>query len=171
MAATDTVADHADLVELGAVLPLRSPLPGVLPTIREEDVRAGRVESTLINSSLLSLGVDVTSDFAVEGVSAVLGEVGLVDDWAAHGVLRAHRLVPTVLSAVLEAPGATTAVHIDGGVGNDLTIVVGRVAATVLLHGICDFVLALSLDGFEHVAEASCATVLNSASRDIRVVG
>ena len=58
MAATDTVADHADLVELGAVLPLRSPLPGVLPAVREGVSDAGAGEEWEKSVSMLVEAVE-----------------------------------------------------------------------------------------------------------------
>lgn len=85
MATIVTVADLTELVDLWAVLLLSSPLPGVLATVSEEDVGAGRVEATLINRGLL--GTRVLAHIEAEDVSAHLREVFLVDDRAAHWLL------------------------------------------------------------------------------------
>ena len=174
MTATVAVTDLADLVELRTVLPLGSPLPRILSTVGEEDIGAGSVEATLVNGCLLGLGVLILGDLAVEGIGAVLSEVVLVDDGAAHGVLFAHGLVPAVLRAVLEAPGASTAVDIDRRVSDRGSVVVDGVRsslATILRQSIGDVLFALSLEWLEHVAQSSAVSVLDGTSGNVSVVG
>ena len=142
---TVAVADLANLVEAWTVLPLSGPLPWILTTVSEEDVGTGSVKATLVDRRLLSLREDVASDLSIEDVSAVLGEIGLVDDWATHGVLCAHRLVPAVFCAVLEAPGAPTAVNIDCRACNNVSVIASWIVPTELDQGISDVLLALTL--------------------------
>ena len=172
--ATVAVADLADLVELRAVLPLGSPLPRILSTVGEEDISAGSVKATLVNRGLFGLGVLILGDLAIEGISAVLGEVVLVDDGAAHRVLFAHGLVPAVLRAVLEAPGASTAVDIDRRVSDRGSVVVDGVRsslATILRQSIGDVLFALSFEWLKHVAQSSAVSVLDGTGGNVSVVG
>ena len=146
MTATVTVADLANLVEAWSALPLSGPLPWILTTVGEEDVGTGSVKATLVNRRLLSLREDVACDLSIEDVGAVLSEIGLVDNWAAHGVHSAHRLIPAVFRAVLEAPGTSTAVDIDRCAGNNVSVIVSRVAITELDQSVGDVLLALALE-------------------------
>jgi len=164
-----TVADHADLVELGAVLPLRGPLPWVLTTVCEEDVRASSVESTLVDGRLVGLR-EVAHVQAVEDIGTHVGEVFLVNGGAAHGVLSAHRLEPAVLRAVLEGPGATRAHWVDLRARNDLPVVARGIAAVKLDESVSDVYLALTLQWLEHIAQVCALSVLDLAGHDVSIV-
>lgn len=125
MTAIVAIADHAHLVKLRAVLLLCGPLPRVFTAVGEEDVGAGGVKATLIDGCLVGLRVVGHVQLA-KGVRAELREVGLVNDGAAHGMLSAHCLEPTVLSAVLECPRATTAASVNLGASDFRSIIVYR---------------------------------------------
>jgi len=106
-----TVADLAELVDPGTILALGCPLPWILATVSEKDVRSRRVKASLINSCLSNLWI--FAHVKTKDVGAVLRKIFLVNNGAAHRLFLGHRLEPAVFCAVLERPGTSTAVHID----------------------------------------------------------
>ena len=146
--ASVTVAGMTELVDLGAIHSLGSPLPRVFTAIGEEDIGCCDIIGTLINLSLFYLGEDRHVE-VVEDVRTVLFEVVNVESITAHGMIGAHSLEPAVLSAILEGPRASTAVDIDCSALYDILIIVDWAIArlvTVKNDGIGNTCIILTIE-------------------------
>ena len=116
---TVAVRCHGSLVELRSVLSLSGPLPWILNSVCEEDVRSLDVCTTLIKQSVLSLWQNREVELREHFLAAV-SPVLLVHHLGAHCVLVTNSLEESEFSAVLVRPLADPALRVDVGALGEL---------------------------------------------------
>ena len=167
-------ANSADNVVFGFAFLYGGPLPRILSTIGEENVRSGGILATLTVCSLgefrkISHIHQVTKD-----IRAVLAEVVLVNHWTAHRVNVAHSLEPAELGAVLERPLTTTRVSVDDCAGNTDSIILIRAkifCISVRDDSVGNISLTHLVGWRQRVTKCRALTVLNGTGYNIGIIG
>jgi len=113
-----------NLIERWAVFTLSSPLPRILITIGEESIGTLDVETTKINGSLPCFGFSFP---ALEDSLAHFWPVAIVKLVRSHNMLMTWHLVKTKLCAILVSPRTTSRVNIDSSLGENISVIIGRI--------------------------------------------
>ena len=170
--AVRAVGDANNLVQLRLrCKDLRSPLPGILDSVGEEDVGLGDVPAALVDRRVLSPRFDghAFSERAMAHIVPVLrGQHS-----GTHDVVLTWYLEPTVLRAVLEGPRAGGAHGVDSGLSECSRVVVAGVNASDIVaegsHCNDDIILRSVLHGRKGVANVSPVSVLHTLQEDVSV--